>query len=560
MANLVRLSFWRRPDILVTLLMAGVPVALLLVSGFLFILSEGRMTEFVLTTSFCVLVLFGFRFLWRRRASVQVGGDDEIAEWLADPSWGPLERKVYEESCRRIRARTVNLRNWDEGLLALAGEIAEDVADLMSEGRKDRLDVSLPELLLLLEQVTEEGREFLARTVLFSFLHNVSINNLLWILRNRNTIARMAQGGDYLIKLTGLVMNPPVGAVRALESMISGSQSKYLSDQFQIELQRGILSYVAAKAVDLYSGRFKRRLSPEIGSAAIEPLRILVVGQSGAGKSSLVSAIISSTGQQIPTEAATAGLHSPRIVLGGIQCILIEAPGLDGRPQSANRFPTLRGAVSKVVGRDAEGSGIEQSLLNCDMVVWVARADQPARKADSDHLARFREFFDSRKWRLVPPLIVAVTHVDRSPIINAWPNGSALSPAQELRIEEALKAVARTFAGLDTVPVRPIRPFWNADALLSAVKSAVPDACLAQSNRLRWMDDRKAGRRNVPDPVARGAAAGEARVEVGPSIPEEASFKATNTAGWLGRVARRLPGRKVLGKRIGIGEWRRGKS
>ena len=88
----------------------------------------------------------------------------------------------------------MNLRNWDEGLLALAGEVAEDVAGLMSDGRKDRLDVSLPELLLLLEQVADEGREFLARTVLFSFLHNVSINNLLWILRNRNAIARMAQG------------------------------------------------------------------------------------------------------------------------------------------------------------------------------------------------------------------------------------------------------------------------------------------------------------------------------------------------------------------------------
>lgn len=543
-----------------TLLMVGIPVALLLVSGFLFILSEGRMTEFLLTSSFCVLLLFGFRHLWRRRASADVGGDDEIPEWLADPTWGPLEREVYEESCRRIRARTVNLRNWDDGLLALAGEVAEDVAGLMSDGKKDRLDVSLPELLLLLEQVAEEGREFLARTVLFSFLHNVSINNMLWILRNRNAIARMAQGGDYLIKLTGIVMNPPVGAVRALESVISGSQSKYLSDQFQIELQRGMLSYVAAKAVDLYSGQFKRRVSPEIGSAAMEPLRILVVGQSGAGKSSLVSAIVSSTGQEIPTEAAIAGQHSPRIVLGGTQCILVEAPGLDNRPQRAGRFPYLRGAVSKVVGRDADGSGIEQSLLNCDMVVWVARADQPARKADSDHLTQFREFFDSRKWRLVPPLIVAVTHVDRSPIINSWPNGSALSPAQELRIEEALKAVARTFAGLETVPVRPIRPFWNADELLSAVKSAVPDACLAQSNRLRWMDERKAGRRNVPDPVARGAAEAKGRVEVGPSIPEEAAGKAANTARWMGRVAKRLPGRNVLKKRIGIGEWRRGKS
>ena len=88
MANLVRLSFWRRPDILVTLLMVGIPVAFLLVSGFLFILSEGRMPEFLLTSSFCVLVLFGFRYLWRRRASADGGGHDEIPEWLADPTWG----------------------------------------------------------------------------------------------------------------------------------------------------------------------------------------------------------------------------------------------------------------------------------------------------------------------------------------------------------------------------------------------------------------------------------------------------------------------------------------
>ena len=560
MANLVRFSFWRRPDILVTLLMIGIPVALLLVSGFLFILSEGWMPEFLLTSSFCVLVLFGFRFLWRRRASVHAGADGEVPEWLADPTWGPEEREVYEESCRRIRSRTRSLRNWDEGLLAMASEVAEDVAGLISDGRRDRLDVSLPELLLLLEQVAEEGREFLAKTVMFSFLHNVSINNLLWILRNRHVISRMAEGGDYLIKLTGIVMNPPVGAVRALESMISGSQSKYLSDQFQIELQRGILSYVAAKSVDLYSGRFKRQTSPETGSAAAEPLRILIVGQAGAGKSSLASAIAASAGQAIADEAATEVPHLPRIVLGGVQCILIEAPGLDGRPQGTGRFPSVRGAVFRVAGRGADGSGTEQSLLNCDMVIWVARADQPARKPDSDHLALFREVFGSRKWRLVPPLIVAATHVDRPPIINSWPNGSAISPAQELRIEEALKAVARTFGGTEPVPVRPIRPFWNADALIDAVKSAVPDACLAQSNRLRWMDDRRTGRRQVPKPAEKAAARGKGRLEVGPPIPEETGVEAAGRSGWMGRAAMRLPGRKDLKKRIGIGQWRRGKS
>ena len=559
-ANLVRVSFWRRADIIVTVLMTGIPVILLIVFGLRFVFAEGLLPEFLLLSSFCMLVLFGFRVLWRNRTSVRVGRNAEIPLWLADPSWGPFEREVYEKTCRRIRDGTTNLLDWDQGLVALARETANDVAGLMSNGKRNNLDVSIPEILGLLDQVTHEGREFLGRTVMFSLLHNVSVNNLLWVLRNRNVMVRMVEGGDYFLKLTGFVANPPVGAVRALESLIVGNNTKYLSDQFQIELQRGILSYVAAKAVDLYSGRYRRGALPEMGSIAVEPVKMLMVGQPGAGKSSLAAAIASSPAGGGRGEAAHSIPKSDRVTLGGIQCVLMEAPGFDGRPEERRLFRPVNDLVSWVARREVVDSDIVKSFLDCDLVIWAVRADQPDRRIDADYLTMFREAFGGQKLRLVPPLLVAVTHVDRPPIINSWPNGSALSPAQLLKVDAAVEVVARSFDGMSSVPVRPVRPYWNVDMLIRAVSSVMPDACLAQSNRLRSTNGRVSGGHSASKKRSWDADPGKPTIEVGSKVLEGARAGAVNSAGRIGRIAALLPKTGELKERLGIGRWRNGKS
>ena len=374
--------------------------------------------------------------------------------------------------------------DWNEGLFREAYKVAHEVAGLMSDGKRDGLDVNFLELLGLLDQVGGECREYIRNEIVFSFLRNISVNNTLWILRNRHYLAKAATSGDYLYKLASVVMNPPVGAVRVVESLVLGNNTKYLTDQFQIELQRGMLEYVAAISINLYSGRYKIDAQPVTWAKTSEPIRILVIGQTGAGKSSLAAALASAA--MTENDGSRNGAQHPeRIVLNGIQCTLIERPGIDGNLSGRSWFPGIGRRALENFGRKSAVPPAEQTFLNCDMVIWVARADQPARKVDVDHLKMFRRTYGGRKWRLVPPLLVAITHIDRPPLISQWPKSGTLSPAQELSIGEAMNAAARAFDGCDALPVKLSPPAWNLDKFALAIKSALPDACLAQNSRLR---------------------------------------------------------------------------
>ena len=550
MNKLAHRSFWKRADILATWLMIGMPLLVLVAAGLFFMVAEGLFPLFAIASSVCVLTLFSFRLFWRKWTSVRNAQEDfGIPAVLVDPAWSPLEQEVFQKSCARIKENTRELHNWDEGLFKLAFEVSGDVADLMSGGARGNLDITIPELLGLIDQAAGECREYLNKDVMFSILHGISVKNTLWVLRNRHYLASIAKGGDRAHKLFSLVVNPPVGAIRVFESLIVGNNTSYLSDQFQIELQRRILTYVAAKSIDLYSGRFKHGALPETGLAVVEPIRILLVGQTGAGKSSVAAAIAAPDTQSARTRNGESGAPPVRATIDGVQCVLIEAPGIDATARERIRFLPLRGSAA----RDAK-TRFSKEFLDCDMVVWAIRADQPARKADVDFHAIFRESFGIQKWhRLVPPLLVAVTHVDRPPIIKTWPKTGTPSPAQMIKINDAVEITARNFEVDGVFPVKLDPPAWNVDELVGGIRSALPNACLAQSNRLRTAEGRKNRKAIRVEEKGVGRQHRPAGLENGPTVPDEAQAK---VPGMAGRFAARLANPEILKKRLGIGKRR----
>ena len=477
-------SYWRRTDFVVSCLIVGFPFLLLIAAGAYFVFAEGYGLVFSTFSFACVAALFGYKLILRRWRSVEVAEDVEIPGARLHQNWSPFEKEVYEKCSLRIKNRTRELQDWDEGLFRIAHDVATDVAGLMSNGRKNSLDVTFPEILGLLDQVGRECREFIQTTMMFAFLNRVSVNNTLWVLRNRHLIVKSAERGSHLVKLIGLVVNPPAGAIRIFESLIADDNVKFLSDQFQIELQRGILRYVAAKSIELYSGRFRNVSQVTPGPAPAEPIKILIVGQKGSGKSSLLAALASAT---MPPNSRNRGSNRQleRIILNRIQCALVEAPGFENSIRYRRRFPFFGKRQSSIRSSGLYETGSEKMFLDCDMVIWVLRADQPARKIDADQLGRFYGAFGIRKMRIVPPLVVAVAHVDRRPIIAEWPEGGSLSPAQLIKVNDAARAAARAFDSLDAIPVKLSHPVWKLDDLIQAIKSALPDACSAQYSRLR---------------------------------------------------------------------------
>ena len=508
LAESIRHTIWRRPDNLASILIIVAPLLVLAVFGLIHIINGyGVWYAVALLAYVVVMVILRQVFLWRRPADA-VSAQDH-SELLADKGWGPFERQVFSTVNVRIRERTQILQNWDEGLFGMGREIAEEVARLMSGGRKDTLDVTIPELLGLLEQINSDCREFVRMAVISTVLRQISINNILWVLRNRRRMANAVQHGNQLFAILGMAINPPAGAVRLLGMLIDDKSMEYLSEEFQIELQRRIMCYVAAKSIDLYSGRFKAEAPLADLRTAREPIKVLLFGQTGAGKSALRAAL--SSAARNPGQALL-GHSSDRITLNGVQCTFVEAPGI-GRAVAARRRPRGLRRFLRRAERDPGADEVSGLLLQCDMVIWVVRADQPGRMADAEFLAAFRRLYDDWQWRLAPPLMVAVTHVDSPMLIKSWPADGQLSPAQRLKIDDAVRCVGEVFAGHSAVPVKSGAPDWGLDELVRAMDSALPDACHAQNNRLRTAgkpkpDSRPAERRPLRRDVAADAVLG----------------------------------------------------
>ncbi len=552
--RLFRRALLRRPDIAASVLVLGVPLLLLLLAGVRHIISEGLGLEFAAISLASVVAVAGFRLAWQWRRAIEVGEDGGDAALLASRDWGRTETEAYEAVCGSIRDRTRALLDWDSELPGLCREIADEAAAQMSGGKRNSLDVTIPELLGLLDQVSRDCREFIRFAVISTALRQFSVNNIRWLLRNRRQLARVVEGSNHLFRVAGLVVNPPAGAMRMLEMLIADRNTAYLTAEFQIELQRKILNYVAARSIDLHSGRFRSGAFAEPGLVPVQPVRILIAGQAGAGRSQLAAALAAG-GAQTFADSGTGDGKEARAVIGGTQCVLVEAPGFGGIKQEGRGWPRLirSGARRSQDGR--EGNEIGNLFLDCDMVIWVVRADLPARRIDAEYLRLFRDVFDNYRWRLVPPLLVAVTHVDHKPFISNWPESGDLSPAQLIKVEQAVESAARAFQGHKAIAVKPAEPTWNIGELFEEVEAALPEACLAQSNRLRSGGKRAEGSRRLFGSRNRAPGAVGESLESEPQVTEKQQSGQAKLMPRL-KAGLRRPG--ALKKRLGIGKWRNG--
>jgi uncharacterized protein len=159
---------------------------------------------------------------------------------------------------------------------------------------------------------------------------------------------------------------------------------------------------VGRAAIDLYSGRL--RLSDEelrvaqtrdmsLTTDAVVPIRVVLIGQINAGKSSLINALAQETRSAVSTLPATAVAAEHLLELKGHPSIvLVDTPGFNSA--SENEIDML--------------GHVERS----DLVLWVASTTQPARDLDQRLLASYRRWANALLLRRPPSVLLALTHVD----------------------------------------------------------------------------------------------------------------------------------------------------
>jgi hypothetical protein len=212
-------------------------------------------------------------------------------------------------------------------------------------------------------------------------------------------------------------------------------------------------------------------------AATGEPLRILVLGRSSAGKSSLINALFGRL--RVATDLlpdTTRTLTPYRLEREGLDLALVyDSPGSDAIDQR-----TLLAAAG-----------------DADMILWVGAADRPDRHADREALDSLRMEFAGRPHRRPPPILVVLSHIDRLRPPREWQPPYDLAEPKGPKAENIRAAVEVVSTDLD-IPIGSVIPVCLADGRVYNVEDALWSAILDRldaAQRARLLRSQDARRR-----------------------------------------------------------------
>ena len=471
------------PEILLFLAVA-LPWLSLLVLGVMWLWQGGHVWVWAIAAAVLGLLAWPLSRSVRRRANEEARlalGD------LADPSrgWNAVERDAWNDVLTTADATPPFSFTEMEPLLTSARETVEVVARRFHpEAHIAWAQFSLPEVLLLAERLSRDVRREALRHI--PGVRAIRLSHLLWVQRQTESYGAVAQTGWRLglglWRIIRVALNPLQAAGQETSAVIMDKTAKVFSYRLRAYATRMLVLEIGRASIDLYSGRLA--LSEEEIRAARErdmagaakpvtAVRIALIGQVGAGKSSLLNAMaqeIRGAVGPLPTTLSTREYLLD--VEGRPTVMLVDIPGIGGR---ADAVPELLSQAERA-----------------DIVMWVASATQPAREPDRKGLDDLRAWARAQLARRTPPILLALTHIDELRPAAEWrPPYDIITPAgpKARAIRAALDATARTLDlpvdAIVPVATPPGREPYNLDALWARIAVELDEAKLVQLDRLR---------------------------------------------------------------------------
>jgi len=382
-----------------------------------------------------------------------------------------------------------------EQFLSLGQEILGRVASFYRPNDPEPLlAVQVP---LLFRALEETARDLAAVTANLPFAHRITISEIVRGYQFGQKL-RPAYELYQLYRMLSPLLNWQSGLFRILVSDRLFDLTKETLNQW---LLKWYVDRVGYHAIELYSGKLllTRRfdadalpsLLPDMAKTVVEaqqtipePLRLLILGQVKAGKSSLVNALFGEIRAATDVVPTTAQL-TPYV---------LERPDLSG---------TI--LVSDMGGYEdpsAPQERIDEALaeaLRSDLILLVVSAVNAAREPDRRLLAQLRNRFVARPQLRPPLVIVVLTHVDVLRPPRDWaPPYNVVSPdsPKAHSIRGALEAVAvdLELAPELIVPVclLPERLYNVEEALVPLLVQVLPEAkCILLLRGLKTLRDQE---------------------------------------------------------------------
>jgi small GTP-binding protein len=473
--------YW--PEMLLFLIVA-LPWLSLIVLGSVWLWQSGVVWRWSIAAAVLALLAWPLVRTVRRRAKSEAR--HALAD-LAEPSggWNAIERDAWS-AVLQIADTATPLGFADlESLVAKARETVEVVAHRFHPETHDAwAQFTLPEFLLLTERLCRDIRREALRHI--PAAGTIRLSYLLWAHRQNRRYGVMARTGWRmgfgLWRLVRAALNPLQALGQETSGAFVGKTVSALSYRVRVYATRLLVLEVGRAAIDLYAGRLV--LTPEEleaarnrdtadASAAATVVRIVLVGQVNAGKSSLLNSLAQEVRGAVGPLPTTPNAAEYLVKVDGRPTAsFVDTPGFDERMDPA----------AKLVPQ-AE---------RADLILWVASAIQPARGLDRERLDEVRVWARKQLSRRTPPILLALTHVDELRPAAEWtPPYDIIAPAgaKARAIRAAMEATARALdvPATAVVPVAmpPNRAPYNLDALWARIAVELDEAKLVQFDRLR---------------------------------------------------------------------------
>jgi uncharacterized protein len=366
-----------------------------------------------------------------------------------------------------------------------AKELAVELANFYHPGAKDPIgSVTVPEVLAVIELAAHDMAEMVDQYLPGG--HLLTINN--WMQAKKLTdwynTANLVYWG------VSALFAPMDTAVRFAASRLgTGGPWAQIQKNLQVWFYTAYIQRVGTYLIDLQSGRlrvgatrYRQLIKGETAPApsavvtdtpapVAEPVRtvtITLMGQTKAGKSSLINAILGEQRAITDVLPATDEVQRYELHPKGIpaKLVLLDTVGYGHEGPKADQLKATLNAAQ-----------------HSDLVFLVVHANNPARQPDLTALKAFRDWFTERPHLKRPPIVAVMTHIDLlKPSLEWHPPYDWTQPKRpkEQSIQLALAAVREQFGDLVTavVPVCTAagKNYGLAEALLPAVAAKLDEA------------------------------------------------------------------------------------